>query len=201
MNVTDNSSLDRRRFMSYFASLGLAGTALPTTLWALAQQEQMRITKDMLANAEAIAGLEFTDEEREMMVEGVNRNLRAYICGRSYQVPVMATFDRQDDREAARISVDSIQAAVKRLAAEEAVDGVFVSCTSLRLSEVARAVEAEVGKPVTSSDHALAWHCLRLAGVDEAMPEFGRLYERPLGRSQASRHQPARPPDQPTPVS
>lgn len=51
---------------------------------------------------------------------------------------------------------------------------------SLRLTDVARKIEAEVGKPVTSSDHALAWHCLRLAGVDEAMPQFGRLYELPL---------------------
>jgi len=92
-------------------------------------------------------------------------------------VPAMATFDRQDDREAARISVESIQEAVKTLAAEDSVDGVFVSCTSLRLTDVAREIEAEVGKPVTSSDHALAWHCLRLAGVDEAMPQFGRLYE------------------------
>ena len=92
----------------------------------------------------------------------------------------MATFDRPDDREAARISVESIQDAVKTLAAEDGVDGVFVSCTSLRLTDVARQIEVEVGKPVTSSDHALAWHCLRLAGIDEAMPEFGRLYELPL---------------------
>ena len=107
----------------------------------------------------------------------INRTMRAYICARGIEVPAMATFDRPDDREAARISVESIQQAVKRLAAEDSVDGVFVSCTSLRLTDVAREIEAEVGKPVTSSDHALAWHCLRLAGIDEAMPEFGRLYE------------------------
>ena len=110
----------------------------------------------------------------------INRTVRAYICARGVEVPVMATFDRPDDREAARISVASIQQAVKRLAAEDSVDGVFVSCTSLRLTDAAREIEAEVGKPVTSSDHALAWHCLRLAGVDEALPQFGRLYELPL---------------------
>lgn len=110
----------------------------------------------------------------------INRTVRRYICARGYEVPVMATFNRPNDHEAARISVDSIQEAVKSLAAEDEVDAVFVSCTSLRLAEFARDIEAEVGKPVTSSDHALAWHCLRLAGVDEPMPEFGHLYQQQL---------------------
>jgi len=73
--------------MAYFASLGLGSTALPATLWALAQERQGRITKDMLANAEAVAGLEFTDAEREMMVEGVNRNLQAFEQLRSVSIP------------------------------------------------------------------------------------------------------------------
>ncbi len=110
----------------------------------------------------------------------INRNVRAYICGRGVEVPVMATFNKTDDREAARISVASIREGVRRLADQETVDGVFISCTSLRLAGFAREVEAETGKPVTSSDHALAWHCLRLGGVDEALPALGRLFECPL---------------------
>jgi maleate isomerase len=31
---------------------------------------------------------------------------------------------------------------------------------------------------VTSSNHALAWHCLRLAGIDDRRPGRGRLFER-----------------------
>ena len=41
----------------------------------------------------------------------------------------------------------------------------------------APAIEAEVGIPVTSSDHALAWHSLRLAGVTDRVPGAGRLFE------------------------
>jgi maleate isomerase len=33
---------------------------------------------------------------------------------------------------------------------------------------------------VTSSNHALAWHCLRLAGYDDLVPGFGRLFTRRL---------------------
>jgi maleate isomerase len=57
---------------------------------------------------------------------------------------------------------------------------VFVSCTSVRLAEAAEAIEAEIGLPVTSSNHAMAWHALRLAGIDEPMPQWGRLFTCPL---------------------
>jgi maleate cis-trans isomerase len=33
--------------------------------------------------------------------------------------------------------------------------------------------------PVTSSNHAMAWHCLRLAGVSDPVPAAGKLFELP----------------------
>jgi len=87
MTDINPNPMDRRDFMSYFAGLGLGGTALPATLWAMAQQEEGPITKDMLADAEALVGLEFTGEEREMVLEGVNRNLRAYESLRTVAIP------------------------------------------------------------------------------------------------------------------
>jgi maleate isomerase len=56
------------------------------------------------------------------------------------------------------------------------VDGVFVSCTSPRVVEIAEAVEKRLGKPVTSSNHAMAWHALRLAGIKDQVPGYGRLF-------------------------
>ena len=47
----------RRRFLSYFASVGLSSTLLPGVLWARVQQEKAeRITSAMLRDALAIAG-------------------------------------------------------------------------------------------------------------------------------------------------
>jgi maleate isomerase len=63
------------------------------------------------------------------------------------------------------------------LGRQKDVDAVFVSCTSLRVAEHVAAFEAELGKPVTSSNHAMAWHALRLAGVADRIPAFGRLFE------------------------
>ncbi len=68
--------LNRRQFMAYCSALGLGGSAAAETLWG--QEQDPEISKGMLARAEKLAGLEFTDEERELMLEGVNRNLSRY---------------------------------------------------------------------------------------------------------------------------
>jgi maleate isomerase len=57
------------------------------------------------------------------------------------------------------------------------IDAIFVSCTSVRLANAVANIEARTGLPVTSSNHALAWHCLRLAGIDDTIPDRGRLFE------------------------
>ena len=47
-----------------------------------------------------------------------------------------------------------------------------------RLKTVSRKkdAETELGKPVISSNQALGWHCLRLAGVNDRLPQFGSLF-------------------------
>lgn len=106
----------------------------------------------------------------------VNARVTGYLAGRGVEVAAFATFDKEDDREVARIDIGSIARGVRSLARSTALDAVFVACTSLRFAEAVEAIEAEAGVPVTSSDHALAWHCLRLAGITEPIPGSGRLF-------------------------
>jgi maleate isomerase len=112
--------------------------------------------------------------------DDINRFIRDYIEARGFRIPVMGSFNEEDDRRAARIDVASIRDAAIALGRADEIDAVFVSCTSLRLIDAVSDVEATLGKPVTSSNHAMAWHCLRLAGIDDPRPEFGVLFERPL---------------------
>ena len=71
--------LARRYFLAYFSGLGLSSTLLPGVLWAKMQEERNpAITQEMMVSAEKLAGLEFTDPERESMVAGVNQNLQRY---------------------------------------------------------------------------------------------------------------------------
>lgn len=113
-------------------------------------------------------------------VDEINNAMRAHIEENGFRVTVMGSFNEGDDSRAARISPDSVRAAALELGRSSHVDAVFVSCTSLRLVDVVTELEGALGKSVTSSNHALAWHCLRLAGIDDALPQYGRLYENGL---------------------
>ena len=110
----------------------------------------------------------------------VNRIVADYIRARGFEVPVFGSFNEQDDGIVSRITPAAIRNGVAAIVARAAVDAVFVSCTSVRLAEAARNIEAEIGIPVTSSNHAMAWHALRLAGVGDSLPQWGRLFTRPL---------------------
>ena len=83
-----DTDLGRRAFVAYFSAIGLGGTLLPGVLWAQAQQQGAAVvTKEMIASAEKIAGLEFTDEEREAMARGLDQNLRSWEQLREMPVP------------------------------------------------------------------------------------------------------------------
>ena len=113
-------------------------------------------------------------------LDEINQSMRAYIEARGVSVPVMGSFNEPDDNKVGRISPASIRAAALELGRSELVDAVFIACTALRVVEIAAEIETELGKPVTSSNHAMAWHCLRLAGIDDPQPDLGRLFTLPL---------------------
>lgn len=107
----------------------------------------------------------------------VNDIVRDYIRKRGYEVPVFGSFNEEHDPTAAAIDGDSLRRAVQTITEGRQVDAVFVSCTSIRLAGAVAEIEAETGMPTTSSNHAMAWHCLRLAGVDDRLTGMGRLFE------------------------
>ena len=52
---------------------------------------------------------------------------------------------------------------------------VFLSGTGMPTLAVLELLEADLGKPVISSASAMMWHALRLAGIGQPIPGYGRL--------------------------
>ena len=69
---------------------------------------------------------------------------------------------------------------MRELVRHAELDAIFVSCTSVRLMEACAELEKNLGIPLTSSNHAMAWHALRLAGIEDRLGQFGSLYDLPL---------------------
>ena len=92
----------------------------------------------------------------------------------------VGSFYEDDDKVVGRISPEAILEAALSVGASDQVDGVFISCTSLRAAGIVEQAETALGKPVTASNHALAWHLLRLAGITDVAAGFGTLFTRQL---------------------
>jgi maleate isomerase len=107
----------------------------------------------------------------------VNKIVSDYIAARGYQVPVFGSFNVDRDTVVARITPQSIEQGVREIIRHGEVDAIFVSCTSVRLMQACAELEKNLGIPLTSSNHAMAWHALRLAGIDDKLDQFGSLFE------------------------
>ncbi len=90
------------------------------------------------------------------------------------------SFEQIEEAVVARISPASTLAAILDVAGSEACDAAFVSCTNLRAAGIIEEAEAGLGKPVLSSNQVLAWHMLRLAGVNQAISGLGALFRTAL---------------------
>lgn len=58
---------------------------------------------------------------------------------------------------------------------DERADAYFLSCTNIRALPVIETLEAELGAPVISSNQAMLWRALRMAGIADAIAGYGTL--------------------------
>jgi maleate isomerase len=61
------------------------------------------------------------------------------------------------------------------VAAASGADGIFISCGNLRSFEAIERLEQDTGLPVVTSNQAGLWQALRMAGIDDKLPNLGRL--------------------------
>ena len=93
----------------------------------------------------------------------VNAMVQKSLEDAGFDVPVFGSFNEPHDPTVAAIDSQSLKTGIARITEGQDVDAIFISCTSVRIVADVAAIETELDIPVTSSNHALAWHCLRLS--------------------------------------
>jgi maleate isomerase len=108
-------------------------------------------------------------------VADLNEREREFLERTGYDVVAMTGLGVESNLD---IGARRPETAYRRARAVDApdADGVFVSCTNYRTFEVVERLEADLGKPVVTSNAATLWDALRTAGVDATLP-LGRLFE------------------------
>lgn len=112
----------------------------------------------------------YAPEVSTAMIELLQRN--------GFEVVNFGSFEQKEDATVARISPVSIHEAICNIGAPADVDAVFVSCTNLQTFGIIEQAEESIGKPVVSSNQALAWHMLELAGLGQTLAGPGQLFTR-----------------------
>ena len=105
----------------------------------------------------------------------INHQLKTFFQENVCNVALVGSWNEPMDARVGRISEESICEAAFEFGASNTVDAVFISCTNLRALNLIGELESKIGKPVISSNQALGWHCLRLAGINSKLAQFGRL--------------------------
>ncbi|MGI9598531.1 MAG: maleate cis-trans isomerase family protein [Acidimicrobiales bacterium] len=131
----------------------------------------------------AVAAFRALDARRIAVVTPYTAEVTApivdHFTAAGLEVSAVGSFLQSSDLVVARISEASIAAGAAAIVARAGCDAVFVSCTSLRTFGILARLEQRLSVPVVSSNLALFWHLLRLAGVEDTVEGLGSLFNRP----------------------
>ena len=91
-------------------------------------------------------------------VPAISQAIVDHLENSGIRVAHAVTFDQPDDARVARLTRASVLEALVTLGRRDDCDAVFGSCTNLRAFDLLEEAERLVGKPVFTSNSALAWH-------------------------------------------
>ena len=107
--------------------------------------------------------------------EAASQKLADYFAQKGCEIISHHCLNIADDRDIARVNEDDLIAMAEEIDQADA-DAVFLSCTALPAVSIIERLEDRLGKPVISSNQAMIWMALRLAGCDYQTPKGGKLF-------------------------
>lgn len=109
-------------------------------------------------------------------VSAVNAIVADYIEAHDIVVAWRGYLPLTHDAERSRVTDAALENAIDSACDGTGVDGVFIACTALKTAHRIGRLEHRAGKPVVTSNQALAWRALRAAGDMRPGNGRGRLF-------------------------
>lgn len=102
----------------------------------------------------------------------VSAKMRSALEATGLEIASFGSFEQENDHMVACVSERSILEAVKAVDTP-ACQAIFIACTNLRARRVVEQAALALGKPVASSNTALAWHMGKLANMEIETAPYG----------------------------
>ena len=106
----------------------------------------------------------------------VNETVFNYLNENNLTIDSFSSFNLEYDSEIAQVSLESLQKQIAKIDLSK-VDGLFVSCTALKIVDVLDKIEKLQNTTIISSNQAIIWDCLRSVGIDTKIKGYGKLFE------------------------
>ncbi len=107
-------------------------------------------------------------------IEEINESFRVFYENSGFEVLNVTGLDIEDLYEMGATKPSQAYKAAMEAVVPEA-DGIFITCTNFRCSDVIEEIEQDSGKPVVTSNQATAWHLMKLLGINEVIEGYGQL--------------------------
>ena len=95
----------------------------------------------------------------------INVAVEKFLLEAGIKLVAKGCFPLDTDRERSRLTSDTIIKIIEDFVDGLSVDGIFIACTALQTVAVVDELERRTGKPVVTSNQALAWHTVKACGV------------------------------------
>ena len=112
-------------------------------------------------------------------LQSLNKEVARCFSDRGLDVLNIAGFNLASDADMTGVSLESIYRAGVEICRDDA-ELLFISCTALRSAQVVERIEQIIGRPVITSNQALAWHALELIGRPYTVNGYGKLFSHHL---------------------
>ncbi len=107
-------------------------------------------------------------------LDEINRREADYLRYAGFETVNIQGMNIERDSDMVRVSPGFIREFAQQADRIDA-DTLFISCGALRSLEIVEELEQAVGKPVVTSNQAMIWDTLRLAGINDKIEGYGRL--------------------------
>ena len=106
----------------------------------------------------------------------VNITVYDYLLENNMIIDSFNSFNLELDSDIAQVSLESLENEIGKIDLRN-VDGLFVSCTALKIVDILDKIEKRQNTIVISSNQAIIWDCLRSVGIETKIQGYGKLFE------------------------